>query len=313
MNLTKKKDKEITAETHLDENKTSAELVTVDGGSLKKKQAKAKKEQKARENAEKAKAKKQKKAQKKPMTQQNFMLVVVVCLVVIVFAYVFIYLDFSERTEEVEASNRQLRTKLNELEAYYNNMPHYKEEIENYRAAISDIMKEYPADAREEDIIMLAVDLQEKNDITYENISMEETEAVYTIAQDRIVAAEIEGLDEAIRFNQKHASYNNITNYENLKDCIEDIYASPNRIGIDNIIYSKNDEDGTLSGSINLYFYSAAGTDKEYAPPDMAEYISGTSNLFGSGKVVVNDEDSEEEDGGEGEEGADDGGAEKDE
>lgn len=295
MNLTKKKAKEIAAETPLDENRDLSELTALSGRELRKKQAQMKKEQKARLAA----GKKGKKAKKK-YTQQNFMLVAVVCLVLMVFAYVFIYLDFSERTEEVEASNQQLRTKLNELEAYYNNMPHYQEEIENYKVAISDILKEYPADAKEEDIIMLAVGLQKKNDITYESISMEETESVYTIAQEKIAPAGIEGLDKAISFNQKHAAYNNITNYANLKDCIEDIYASPNRIGIDNIIYSKNEEDGSLKGSINLYFYSAAGTDKEYTPPDMAEYISGTSDLFRSSKVVNNDENAEEGEDGEG-------------
>ncbi len=65
-------------------------------------------------------------------------------------------------------------------------MEKYQAEISEYKMAISDIMSEYPADAREEDIIMLAVQMQEKNAITYESISMDESEMLYYIPADEI-------------------------------------------------------------------------------------------------------------------------------
>lgn len=259
-----------------------------------------KEDKKARKAAAKAKktaesdknknAKKKKKQKKNTFTKQTFMIVAVASILVMALAYVFVYLDYTQRTEELEASNASLRRELDELEVYYNNMDQYKKDIEDYRTAISDIMAAYPAGAKEEDILMLAVQLQAHNEITYNSINMEESEVVYSIPKEQIVPAGIEGFDDALSFMEKHATYVNITNYDNLKRCISDVYASKNRIGIDDITYTKNEDDGTLEGNISLYFYSAVGTGKEYKAPDITAYISGTDDLFKSNKVVSHEE-----------------------
>ena len=51
---------------------------------------------------------------------------------------------------------------------------------------------------------------------------------------------------------------------------------------------------------MDLYFYSAAGTGKEYVAPDIAEYLAGTSDLFKSDKVTVNKPAGDSEDAEEG-------------
>ena len=225
---------------------------------------------------------------KKYFNQKTFLGIGLAGILLLVIVYVFVYLDYSQRTEELEASNAELKKTVNELQIYYDNMDQYKTEIEEIRTAIQDIMAEYPADAREEDIIMLAVQLQEKNAIAYDAINMDETEGVYTVPYDSIRLADIEGYDRDLIFTRKLGTYASITTYDNLKSCVEQIFASPNRIGIKEIVYIKNEEDGTLEGNMDLYFYSAAGTGKEYEAPDIAEYLAGTSDLFKSSKVTVN-------------------------
>ncbi len=297
MNLKKEK-----TEMGVDINKENGEkneLATVKAQKPAKKQKKHKPPKKQKAAKKQKPAKKQKK-KNSAFTKQTFMVVAVAAVLVVALAYVFVYLDFSQRTQEVEADNAALRNELEELEVYYNNINKYKADIEDYRVAISDIMAEYPAGAKEEDILMLAVQLQQHNEIDYSIINMEEPEVVYSIPKEQIEPAGIEGLNDTLSFMQKHATYVNITNYDNLKGCIEDIYASKNRIGIDNIVYTKNEEDGTLDGSISLYFYSAAGTDKEYEAPDIAAYISGTRDLFKTSRVEEQYEAVENESGDEG-------------
>lgn len=216
--------------------------------------------------------------------QKTLIGVSVVGLLIFVSVYALIYLDYTDRTAALESSNTELKKELSVLEEYYRNMETYKQDIEAMKVAVEDILEEYPAEVREEDIIMLAVQMQEKNDIAYSNISMEEKEGVHTVAHDLAVASGMEEVPSDIIFTQKHATYVTETTYEDLKECIAQIYESPNRIGIDNIVYCKNEERGTLEGNINLYFYSAAGTGKEYVVPDMAEYLSGTKDLFQSGR-----------------------------
>jgi hypothetical protein len=174
-------------------------------------------------------------------------------------------------------------------------MQMYQNAISEMETQIKDMLGEYPADAREEDILMLAVQIQKNNDIAYNSIAMEETDMEYDIPSTLVSQVGVEDFNSDIVFRQKHATYVNVTDYNNLKSVIQEIYASPNRIGIDNISYAKNEEDGTLEGSVSLYFYSASGTGKEYAAPDIAEYLAGTSDMFQTGTPRKADEEIGEE------------------
>ena len=231
--------------------------------------------------------------------KNTFLGIVLVGMIAVVGVYVFVYMDYTEKTEALEASNRQLQTTVDELQVYADNMEMYQSEISEMKTAIEDIIAEYPADAREEDIIMLAVQIQERNAIAYDAINMEATEGVYTVPSDNVRLAAIEGLDGELVFAKKNAVYVNTTNYDNLKTVVEQIFQADNRIGINSIVYAKNEEEGTLEGSIDLNFYSAIGTNKEYVLPDIAAYLSGTSDLFQSDKVASNNNVGEE--GGEAE------------
>lgn len=226
--------------------------------------------------------------------KNTFLGITLVGLLAVVVVYVYIFMDYTERTEIVEAENRDLKAKVNELQEYADNMEMYQSEISEMKTAIEDIIAEYPADAREEDIIMLAVQIQERNAIAYDALNMEAAEGVYTIPYDNVRLASIEGLDGELTFAKKHAVYVNTTNYDNLKTVVEQIFDSNNRIGINSIVYAKNEENGTLEGSIDLNFYSAVGTAKEYVVPDIAAYLSGASDLFQSDKVALKNNVGEE-------------------
>lgn len=245
------------------------------------------KEKKVKEKkVKKDKQAKGSKSLKNYFNQKTFMGVTLVGVCVLAMVYVFVYLDFIQRTEELEKSNTELRAVVNELEEYNTNMEAYKVEIEEIKAEINSILDAYPADAREEDAVMLAVELGERNIIDFDAINMEEKESVYTIEPYLVTAAAMEGLDESLVFTRKHAVYVNQTTYTALKTVIAQIYESGNRIGIDNIVYTKNEEYGVLEGNIDLYFYSLAGTDKEYEAPDIAEYPAGTGDPFRSEEVA---------------------------
>ncbi|MBQ7944475.1 MAG: hypothetical protein IJ326_10490 [Lachnospiraceae bacterium] len=213
-------------------------------------------------------------------TKKVLTAIVAVGAVIILLLYVFVYMDYSEKTWELERSNRQLRNSLSDLKVYYDNMDKYQEEMDAVVEEVDKILVQYPADTKPEDVIMLAVQLQENADISISAINMQDNAMVYAVPQQIVAGAGIEGLEHEIDFMQKSATYVNITDYDNLKECVEQIYASDNRIGISSITYIKGEEVGTLEGSINLRFYNASGTGKEYVYPDIDEYLSGTDDIF---------------------------------
>ncbi|MBD5451959.1 MAG: hypothetical protein HDR25_04900 [Lachnospiraceae bacterium] len=242
----------------------------------------------------KVKTKKEKKEKQpreyKPLktyfTQKTFLGVTLVGVLALVAVYVFVYTDYTERTTELIASNEELQSIVTELEDYNTNMEQYKIEIEEIKTEINAILDQYPSDAREEDMIMLAENLQKRNVIDFDAINMDEKEPVYTVEPYLVQAAAMEGLDESLVFTQKQAVYVNETTYPNLKAVIEQIYESDNRIGINNIVYTKNEEFGVLEGNFDIYFYSVAGTDKEYVAPNITPYIKGTKDPFKSEEIA---------------------------
>lgn len=201
-------------------------------------------------------------------------------VMIMLLLYVFVYMKYSQLTRELEASNIERKNSLVELKEYYDNMEKYEKESKGLEEAIEELMAEYPADAREEDVIMLAVNTQEKHLLSYDNINMMEPALIYAVPQSVAVKAAMEGYEQEIGFMEKQAAYTNITDYENLKGIIEQIYKTPNRIAINNISYAVTEESELLEGMLNLSFYIVTGTDKEYTPPDIDEYISGTDNPF---------------------------------
>jgi Tfp pilus assembly protein PilO len=254
----------------------------------------------ARKKKEKEIKVKKKKSSKKLFTKETFLAITMIGVCALLIIYVFVYLDYTDKTTQIEASNAALSATIKELQDYYDNMSSYETEIEEMKTSIDEMLDEYPAGVREEDIIMMAVQLQSKNKIGYDAINMEETESVYTIPYDEVSLAEIDGMDSDLIFARKQATYANTTTYDDLKSVIEQILNSSNRIGINSIIYSKDENNGTLEGSIDLYYYSIVGTGKEYTTPKITAYPAGTSDIFNSNKTTLTEsEETEGEDANE--------------
>ena len=204
-----------------------------------------------------------------------------------VLCYVFVFQRFSTKAEELERSNRELNQRVNKLKVYYDNREQYLTESERIRQEIGGILKEYPADAREEDAIKLAINMQMQSGLSYSNINISTPESVKVIPAEMVTPAGIEEYSGQIAFSGRNVSYVNEISYEGLKNAIKTVFENENRIGINNIVYVKNEMN--LTGSIDLTFYSAQGTGREYMAPDLIQYLSGTENIFGTFKAPEED------------------------
>lgn len=200
----------------------------------------------------------------------------------LILVYVFVFQKFKTAAETLEASNRELNKRVTDLKVYYDNRETYIQESENFRQQIDEIFTEYPADAREEDAIKLAILMEMQSDLSYSNIDIASSESLKLIPAETVTAAELEAYTAQIAFLGRNVSYVNEITYEGLKKAVGTIFENNNRVGINNITYVKNKEGGYLSGSIDVTFYSAQGTGKEYTPPDLTPYLSGTENIFGT-------------------------------
>ncbi len=245
------------------------------------------------------KAEKVKDANKGNKSNNKNILIYVAALgaLLMILVYVLVYQKLITEAEAIETSNRQLSQRVNELKVYYDNRETYLRDTETAELLIDELLAVYPADARDEDVIMLAVQMQQGNDGEFLTINAERGDAIHVVSAETVAAAASEKYTQSIQFQDMYATYVNEVSYPGLKSMIQKIYDSNNRIGIQNIAFTKGDaENPKLSGHIDLVFYSVTGTGKEYVAPDIVPYLAGTDNIFG--EIVIPEESADNNNAG---------------
>lgn len=224
----------------------------------------------------------------KRINQKTFLGVLGLGVVVLLLVYFMVFQKYNDKTESLKAENTTLRGQVQIAKKYYDEMEMNQRQIDEIRTYLSEMLDEYPADAREEDAIMMGVGMEAVcgEEFQYKEINIAESEVIYTIPEDVVVTAGVEELTNTIEFVERNVTYSGKLDYSDLKHCIQQIYSSPNRIGIYNVAIVKqetttDDEVSShLEGNIDVSFYSVKGTDKTYVAPDIAEYENGTNNPF---------------------------------
>lgn len=213
---------------------------------------------------------------------------VVICLII----YLMVFTKYNDMTDALKKSNATLKTQVDDMKQYYDNMEIYRRDTAEMTVAIDEMTADYPGDAREEDVLMMAVDMQNAATINYDKINIDTSEVIYTVPQEVVSAVNSESWKEPIEFVAKQATYSNETDYLNLKNAVAKVYESPYRIGVNAVSFKKDSDDSNIiKGTIDITYYSLLGMGKEYKAPDMPEYLGGTTELFG---VMVTEKDAEE-------------------
>ncbi|MDE7223819.1 MAG: hypothetical protein K2O34_08585 [Acetatifactor sp.] len=212
-------------------------------------------------------------------------------VLLMILVYFLVYQKLVDRADELEVSNRVLAERVNELKGYYDAREINLANTQLLEQLTDELLSVYPADAREEDAIMLAVQMQQESGGKFLNINMECANLpIHMVPVETVQAAGSEKYNQELQFCYMNATYVNEVSYAGLKNLIQTVYNSNNRIGIQNISYTRgNEENPNLAGQVDLVFYSVNGTGKEYVAPDIMPYLAGTDNIFG--EIVVTEEE----------------------
>ncbi|MBO4981675.1 MAG: hypothetical protein J6C84_07255 [Lachnospiraceae bacterium] len=224
----------------------------------------------------------------KNKAQTAFFSTLVLCVVILVVIYMYVFQPYAEKTQMLVNSNMQLASRVAELEAFYAQMPQYKEQMTAMQTEIQDTLAAFPADVKEEDAIYLALRSWEEGILVgYRSISIGEREELARVGADIVQGSGMEEFPgQDLVFNKRLVTYSNITTYQNLKDLITCINDNQEEVAITNVAYALNDEDMLLEGTIDVTFYMVDGTGKEYIPREFKDYETGLSNLFASSEEM---------------------------
>ena len=219
----------------------------------------------------------------KKNAKKNFFIgITVFVIAVCLLAYVMVYSKYTEMTDKLVASNKALQEQVDEMKGYYEKMDQYKLDTEKMVGDIEDLTMVYTSQANEEDFIMTGVRMQMESIINFEKVNIDTEEVIHTIPVETVAAAGIEKYKEPIEFLERKASYENLTDYANLKDALQVVFDTPCRVGIDNITYSRDNEaNNFIAGAIDITYYTIQGMGKEYEYPKMDGYFAGVQDLFG--------------------------------
>lgn len=201
---------------------------------------------------------------------------VIACLLV----YMLVFNKYTEMTDELKSSNKLLQIQVDDMKQYYDHMEEYKKSISDWKAVIEQVTADYPGDAREEDVIMMAVNMQGDAVVNFEKINIAATEPVYTVPEEMVKDLKDENLTTNIVFNAKESSYACNTDYANFKDAVKVVYDDKYRVGINSVSFKRDkDDNNIIKGDIDITYYSLQGMNKDYVKPDMPSYISGALGM----------------------------------
>ena len=212
-----------------------------------------------------------------------FLYVVLAGLLGFLAFYMLVFQKYEEKTEDLRRQNANLKTQVDDLKKIYDNLDAYRQTIAMMDGYIVTTLSQYPADVREEDALVIAVDTLNKAYVEYSTINIKEKEDVGAIPAETVQNAGLESFKDEIKIKKRTVSYVNSTDYINLKTIIGTILSYGGKKTIEQISYSKSEdgEKGFITGTIDVTDFVAEGTGKEYQAPDIKEYEAGLYDLFG--------------------------------
>ena len=227
--------------------------------------------------------------------------------------FYWVFMPAQEKVEEMEAENIQLRQQITDLTIKTNNKETYLTEMDRILKEIDDIYEVFPVNVKAEDVILMAINQELVSPMVVENVNIEqlvpvsfedqiapteEHDYTYDLGENDVLGVDDEPIDGADNttaaeseaeidwlYNRK-ATFNYGVSYEGLKRSIQHIVDQPNRMGIETLTVTYDDNTGLLIGSTTLNMYLAPyQIGKEYVQPDFSSVLLGTDNIFGTIRI----------------------------
>ena len=237
------------------------------------------------------------------------LLLVVGGILIAVVAFFLGYKKIDEKTVSIQAQNQTLQQQVRRLDDISLKQDSYGKEMQSFEQDIASIVKKYPAEEREEDVILYAREMELKRELDVKNIQISKANLIYSLVTSTLggdgsntsteqpaetettgssVDTElgIKTISEvslpAVSLYSTVANYKFTVGYENIKACFADIYQHADSRNVTSIALSYDEETGQLIGDMSLNLYYLSGTDKVYKEPDAGVMLHGKDDLFGT-------------------------------
>ena len=206
------------------------------------------------------------------------LLIILGGLLVFLALYMLVFNHFQTKSDEVAQNIATLEPQLQELESEYANLATYQNGIEQYRTGITDKLKAYPADIKEEDIMSYLITMESRTGIALTSITF--NEAALLNEFPGVVPDGDKNVSTTMDAYRVGAVVTGQMNYSQMKRAIDYLYSSPTQTSLNSIAVSYNAETGGLTGSLDISRYYVAYPGAVYAPEPLKDTPLGTTDPF---------------------------------
>lgn len=191
--------------------------------------------------------------------------------------------NFEDRTS-INNEKATQEARLSELRALDANRAQYIQDTETYKQEYEDILAKFPAELYQDNTLMYLQGVKDDYKFNFPSVSMGQETLFYTLGSGATGDVSVDGDAAAAGsgYNCYSASFP-VTyegSYKDIKDVMDYIKNGENRMTLDDISISYDEEGGTYSGSMTITAYAVSGEDRTTDHADVNVQI-GTTNIFG--------------------------------
>ena len=181
-------------------------------------------------------------------------------VLVFIGLYILVYMDYTSKTEALDADIAKLTTRLGTLTTYSSNLPKYTSGIAQTKSMIGEALDKYTSSERPEDFIMLATDLEKNVGLTVTGMTFGESPAIYTINGVK------DGKDSKAPVSpipltcfKTSATLSATMKYAQLKQTLDSISAQKDVTKLNVLTMTYDSSTGLIAGTFSLDKYYITG------------------------------------------------------
>ena len=222
-------------------------------------------------------------------------------ILIIGLTYYFGVRSLKEKTNALIAENSVLEGDISVLQPIHDREAAYNNDIDKMLLEANAIINKFPAEVKEEDVILYDVYLEGKigSYISYLgtekgsllDIPLPESEDATAGAAD-VTGSIAQRASMTNPERMLHADGMNVTllesaqnvdcTYDQFKKIVTEVVNDPDVKSIDKVSLAFDSSTGNLSGSYTINYYSLSGTEKNYSKPSTGVTGYGVKSIFGA-------------------------------
>ncbi len=219
-------------------------------------------------------------------------------IVIIVLAFFFGFRNITSATEALNREYQEENRRYMDLKIKHSKIEKYRTDTEKYKLLYEAMMAQYPAGYTQEYLIMFLANTEDKTGIWFSQVGLAETSESYAFGRYSSSNPSSTGY----KLQSNIAGYTTVISlsyeatYDEFKTFIEYMENYTDKYSIDSISCTYREEEGIVSGSLQLTQYAIAG-DREFANVRVPAITIGTDNIFDSATFSAGDGSYDDTDG----------------